>query len=981
MHKFAKIRPYPTAGSSRVCCSTLLLCFFLLGFRNSGQAQISVNVTNYGAVGDAVQFYVNTTSDSALVTTTSQLSTNDIGKVIELFGVGLPTSGIGFFGNPTNANQDMVTTISDVVNGTNIYLSYNQFYASNTNFQHRAYYPFKTATNVFATYGTDNGLAFSNAIAAASAPTGTIIVPPGTYLIMPEWVHYPIAIGYGYAGILLNRGGIHFQGSGTNTILLDRGAWLLDDHDVFGANTPLRGGLMQCCSPVTSDYPMTLDGLVFDGGNPIGNDGHWAEAVNPVDGLGSGGENYAYLSAQSSGACPALTTLIITNCVFQNFHAETVIAITPQTNQNYYVFNSTFQHINFQALNLNGGGIRSGNLFNDLNQICEEKQAFFTNTTWWVNNIFSNTASFSVDVGATNAMPFYFSNNVYFVGGGYSDGNAFILGASDIQIISNTISSTPGFTLSMVLGINNYGNVGGDDVSENITFANNSIVCTNTVGVFFGYGATPVNNICITNNTVSAPQVGFIIEQSAGPVANVTVANNNFIGGVAGFNMSKGTPVTLFQTNNSYTPYQVIGNPGTTNLITYGGNNQSTNRFSANRAGSCYGGYLFPTYYVAPGTRYILDDLSPTNIPNGATMTFDDSSNQNGAGASYFIQPSTASALNTITVTDGEAVTFYWSGDAWTASNIPIIQVSPATLSYGTVLTGKSVTNSITVQNVGGGILGGVASVGGPFSILSGGTYSLGANQSQTVVVVFNPGATGSYNQSVSFTGGGGTNATVSGSATNASAKILATPGSASFGTIANGGSATENITVQNVGGGILSGTASVAPPFSILSGGTYSLGANQSQTVVVAFNPGAAGNYSQSVTLTGGSGASATVSGTATNFPVIQISTANVAYGSTYVGMSVTNNFKVQNVGTGTLNGTASVGAPFSILSGGTYSLGAGQSQTVVVVFSPRTVGSYNQSVAFTGGNGASATVSGIATEVPLTPPSNLTVMPLTSN
>ena len=63
---------------------------------------------------------------------------------------------------------------------------------------------------------------------------------------------------------------------------------------------------------------------------------------------------------------------------------------------------------------------------------------------------------------------------------------------------------------------------------------------------------------------------------------------------------------------------------------------------------------------------------------------------------------------------------------------------------------------------------------------------------------------------------------------------------------------------------------------------------------------------------------------------------------------MSKTNSFTVKNNGTGTLSGNASVGSPFSIVSGGSYSLGAGQTQTVMVVFSPLVASNYNQSVNF---------------------------------
>jgi hypothetical protein len=98
----------------------------------------------------------------------------------------------------------------------------------------------------------------------------------------------------------------------------------------------------------------------------------------------------------------------------------------------------------------------------------------------------------------------------------------------------------------------------------------------------------------------------------------------------------------------------------------------------------------------------------------------------------------------------------------------PLIQVSPGSIGFGTLLVGASATNSFTVKNIGTGTLSGTASVGSPFNIVSGGSYSLGAGQTQAVVVVFNPPAASNYNQSVSFSGVSGTNATVSGSATNA---------------------------------------------------------------------------------------------------------------------------------------------------------------------------------------------------------------------
>ena len=302
----------------------------------------------------------------------------------------------------------------------------------------------------------------------------------------------------------------------------------------------------------------------------------------------------------------------------------------------------------------------------------------------------------------------------------------------------------------------------------------------------------------------------------------------------------------------------------------------------------------------------------------------------------------------------------------------PAIQVNPGTVSLGTILSGTSVTGSFVVQNVGGGTLSGTASAAAPFSIVSGGSYNLTSNQSQTVTVSFNSTTAGNYSQNVTLTGGDGATVAVSGGATNAPANpaIQVNPGTVPIGTILSGTSKTGSFSVQNVGGGTLSGSASVALPFSIVSGGSYSLTSNQSQTVTVSFNPTTAGNYSQNVTLTGGGGATVGVSGSATNAPAnpaIQVNPGTVPIGTILSGTSKTGSFAVQNIGGGTLSGSASVGAPFSIVSGGSYNLTSNQSQTVTVGFNPITAGNYSQNVTLTGGGGATVGVSGSATNAPV--------------
>jgi hypothetical protein len=94
---------------------------------------------------------------------------------------------------------------------------------------------------------------------------------------------------------------------------------------------------------------------------------------------------------------------------------------------------------------------------------------------------------------------------------------------------------------------------------------------------------------------------------------------------------------------------------------------------------------------------------------------------------------------------------------------------------------------------------------------------------------------------------------------------------------------------------------------------------------------------------------------------PMISVTPSSEDFGSVEVGSSADRIFTVQNIGQGTLSGTATTSTPFSIISGGNYSLTAGQNQMVTVRFSPLSEGISNGTVTFTGGVGASVPVLGV--------------------
>jgi hypothetical protein len=100
---------------------------------------------------------------------------------------------------------------------------------------------------------------------------------------------------------------------------------------------------------------------------------------------------------------------------------------------------------------------------------------------------------------------------------------------------------------------------------------------------------------------------------------------------------------------------------------------------------------------------------------------------------------------------------------------------------------------------------------------------------------------------------------------------------------------------------------------------------------------------------------------GTMSTNPAIFVAPTGLFFGSVLANSISTNIFTVSNAGAGTLAGTATVAAPFSVINGGAYSLAAGQSQTILITFAPGAGNTAStQTVTFTGGGGATATVIG---------------------
>ena len=243
----------------------------------------------------------------------------------------------------------------------------------------------------------------------------------------------------------------------------------------------------------------------------------------------------------------------------------------------------------------------------------------------------------------------------------------------------------------------------------------------------------------------------------------------------------------------------------------------------------------------------------------------------------------------------------------------PAIQVTPASLSFGSVNVGSTGDLTVTVRNSGGGTLTGSASTAAPFSVVGTASYALAANQTATITVRFSPTASGAASGALALTGAAGASLSLSGTGATVAPALTVTPTSLSFGAVNVGSTADRSVTVRNSGGGTLAGSASTAAPFSVVGTASYALAANQTATITVRFSPTASGAASGALALTGGAGASVALSGTGT-----APSTGEAVAWMTAGGVAVSGNTLTKNAAIGW--GNAGATSTKALMSGDGY-------------------------------------------------------------
>ena len=604
--------------------SSLLAAGSLAIMAHPAEAQTSLNVTNFGAVGDATNLFVNTVSNSVVVTTINQVPNSAIGDAIEVFKAGPATYGIDSYGNNTNGNQDLVATITNITMGTNLYVSQ---------------IPQANLTGTFATYGHNNRTNFMNAIAASGTNT-TINIPTGNWLLLPFYSNTVFGVSI---GLKINRGGLTFKGAGTNnTTLLSQGAWTLQDGNA------MRGFMFVVAVPITNDYPFTIQDMTLDGGVQQGSTDYHGFPASVVDGRGWDETHGALVIAEFAQG-HTITFSTLTNVVVDHWRGEMTKSVDGSTNGSIAILNCVFNDGNATAINLSTLSLTpvSGCVFNNLDEVAEYYQYYSIFPSYFQNNLVTNILQnlFAINGGKLNNPPFIIQNNRW-----YGNGQGW-----------NGIATTPG---------------------DNILIRSNFFACVGPTSfqmIAFGTAGyqSPANadnsNIVVSCNVFSNVTTAVIVEGCCGNQVEGLVVSNNVGFNVGTFGTSYGYSTNVLFTGNVSSGIG-LGNGGT--FMGQWFFDSLSDQFSHYRNSDFVG--VNNTISYANGARqqifgkansvYLIDDTQPAKIPPGAQMVIE---NVSLIPSKIPVYLDAAMTKGPITMSYGQSLPVQWTNNAWVTAPSP----------------------------------------------------------------------------------------------------------------------------------------------------------------------------------------------------------------------------------------------------------------------------------------------------------------------
>jgi hypothetical protein len=308
-----------------------------------------------------------------------------------------------------------------------------------------------------------------------------------------------------------------------------------------------------------------------------------------------------------------------------------------------------------------------------------------------------------------------------------------------------------------------------------------------------------------------------------------------------------------------------------------------------------------------------------------------------------------------------------------------VLDFDPDSLDFGDVVVGDHDTLGVVLRNLGDTLVTNVTlTVTGPGYSRQGGScpmvaFNLGGSDTCTVIVRFEPAAPGSASGSLVASGDGSTTSAALEGNGLAPAMLAFDLPSYGFGNVPIGDSADLTATLTN--GGEVAATNVVVTVtgagFSREGGscgmGAFDLPGGDSCTVLLRFEPAAAGAASGEVRAShdGGSDAAADLQGTGLEPGALAFDPASLDFGGVPVGDSDTLTTSLENTGAVAVSGIVlAVSGPGFSRDGGdcpavAFSLDPGEGCSVVVRFAPAVAGMANGSLLATSTDGGDASAS----------------------
>lgn len=330
------------------------------------------------------------------------------------------------------------------------------------------------------------------------------------------------------------------------------------------------------------------------------------------------------------------------------------------------------------------------------------------------------------------------------------------------------------------------------------------------------------------------------------------------------------------------------------------------------------------------------------------------------------------------------------------ATNGAALNISDGTTyDYGNVVIGNSSEKTFTITNSGtlsaSAIAAGSPNIAAPYAYKGGSGYpgtggtcgsSLDVSGTCTIVIVFTPTASGTANDTIRIAYNDGlqdqsSTRAITGNGQSPASLGISDGATYDYGNVYQSLSSDKTFTVTNSGQAtatsLTTGNPNIAAPYAYKGGSGYpgsggtcgsSLAGSGTCTIVVTFSPTATGAANDTIRLSynngvsGGQSATRAITGTGVGYASLSISDGSTySYGSKYINTTNTDKeFTVTNAysGSATAITADALSAPFAF-KGGDYpgtggtcgvTVGGGASCTIVVRYSPTTLGSHSGTI-----------------------------------